>query len=132
MGEAVNAPTDPPPGLIAHRDAEALNPTDTTSAEVIPDAPAGHPALAVVAPRSRGRGLDPQPRGSLLQHGGEPLGRFGPFCAEVLGLGLEPPDLLAQRLTVLLESLAFGLGGLRHHLEQAALAQKLANPLKGL
>jgi hypothetical protein len=83
-----------------------------------------------VGPRSRGRRLAPQPSGSLLDHGGEPLGRFGPFGAEARGLDLEPPDLLAQRLTLLLEPLAVLLGRLCHHLELAALAQKLAHPLE--
>ena len=86
-------------------------------------------ASSSASPRSRWRALDPKPRASLLHHGGKPLGRFGPFFVEALGLGLEQPDLLAQLLTIPLEPLAFLLGNLRHPLGLGAFVQQSADIL---
>lgn len=45
--------------------------------------------------RSRGRGREREPCGRLLQHGGEPLSRLGPFFLQARDLGAKLLDLLA-------------------------------------
>jgi len=45
--------------------------------------------------RSRGRGREREPRRRVLQHGGDPLGRLGPFFLEAPEFGVEVPSLLA-------------------------------------
>jgi len=90
-------------------------------------------ALTALATRgSRGRGHDRETRSRLPYHGGEPLGRFGPFFLEPRELAVELPDLFAQRRALLLESVPFRLGGLRRLRRLVVSVQHPAHPVEDL
>lgn len=81
-------------------------------------------------PRSGGRPLDPDPRGCLVQHGGEPLGCFCPFLLRPPALGPEPADLRTQLLALAPQPRPFLLGGLSRPFELVALVQELLDTLE--